>query len=116
MVIKKHQIKKHHSVFWKRKLEAQQKRISYLAGVAQESKLCEDARVLKHAKNLHSKELKNAEKEFYTKRYETNLGKWAQLKEETGKGNKGLVKYIINGKETFSPTILANEFTSSSLK
>ena len=116
VVIKKNQAKKHQSVYWNRKLESHRKQISYLTKVAQNSKSHEDKRVLKNAKNKHSREIRKTEKEYFTKKYSTNLGKWAQLKENTEEKNKTLIMVVIEGKETTSPTTLANKYSEAITK
>ena len=72
--------------------------------------------MLKHMKNRHTEEIRNAEKIYVSRKYSINLGKWRQLKEDTGDGEKGLVKAVINSKEESSTTTLANKFSKTNLE
>ena len=84
MKIKKEQVRRYKTPYWNNKLEAQRKKISFLTKQAQISKNHEDQRLLKHAVNRHSKEMKKSEKNYLRNKYDTNLGKWKLLKTVTG--------------------------------
>ena len=76
----------------------------------------EDYRLLRNAKNRLSEFTKSAKKEYYKKRYNTNLGKWKEMKLEEDEEDKTLVSAVVNNKVETSPKNLANEFTKSLLK
>ena len=65
--------------------EHQRKQIIFMTKHAQKTQLHEDHRALKHAQNRHSKAMRNAERDFLKNKYDTNLGKWKQINEATGK-------------------------------
>ena len=42
--------------------------------------------------NIHSREIRKANKDYYPKKFNTNLGKWKSLHEEEEQVAKGLLK------------------------
>merc|ERR1712081_109510 len=115
LIINKFQKKRHQCRYWNKFLEAQKKKVDYLNKIFKQSKSHEDYRMLKHAKNRLTKFTKSAKKEFYKKNFNTNLGKWKELKVEEGNENKTLVSAHINNKIECSPKTLANEFSKTLL-
>ena len=116
MVIKKEQTKKHKTPFWNSRLEAQRKQIIFLTKHAQNTNSHDDHRMLKHAQNRHSKAMRNAKRDFLRNKYETNLGKWKQLKDVTGDNKTGLTKVTVEGEEVTSPAQLADLYSEANLK
>ena len=84
--------------------------------LAQNTKTHEDQRQLKHAQNRHSKAMRNAKRDFLRNKYETNLGKWKQLKDVTGDNKTGLTKVTVEGEEVTSPAQLADLYSEANLK
>merc|ERR1711954_545075 len=115
LIVNKFQKKRHQCRYWNKFLEAQKKKVDYLNKIFRQSKSHEDYRMLKHAKNRLTKFTKICKKEYYKKKYNTNLGKWKELKIEEGNENKTLVSAHINNKVECSPKTLANEFSKTLL-
>merc|ERR1712081_140831 len=100
---------------WNKFFEAQKKKVDYLNKIFRETKRHEDYRLLRNAKNRLTKFTKSAKKEYYKKRYNTNLGKWKEMKIKEGNEDKTLVSAVINNKIECSPKTLANEFSKTLL-
>merc|ERR1711954_299442 len=115
LIINKFQKKRHQCRYWNKFLEAQKKKVDYLNKFFCETKKHEDYRLLSYAKNRLTKFTKSAKKDYYKKKYNTNLGKWKELKIEEGNENKTLVSAHINNKLECSPKTLANEFSKTLL-
>ena len=73
----------------------------------------EDYRILKHHKNRYTKDILRAKKNYYKRRYATNLGKWKTLREEEIQEDKSLNTAIVNGNVITSQEKLANEYSKS---
>merc|ERR1711954_533440 len=115
LIVNKFQKKRHQCRYWNKFLEAQKKKADYLNKIFRQTKSHEDYRMLRNAKNWLTKFTKSAKKEYYKKKYNTNLGKWKELKIEEGNENKTLVSAHINNKIECSPKTLANEFSKTLL-
>merc|ERR1711954_185007 len=115
LIINKFQKKRHQCRYWNKFLEAQKKKVDYLNKIFRQTKSHEDYRMLRNPKNQLTKFTKSAKKEYYKKKYNTNLGKWKELKIEEGNENKTLVSAYINNKIECSPKTLANEISKTLL-
>merc|ERR1712081_107448 len=91
LIINKFQKKQHQCRYWNKFLEAQKKKVDYLNKIFRQTRSHEDYPLLRNAKNRLTKFTKSAKKEYYKKKYNTNLGKWKELKIEEGNENKTLV-------------------------
>ena len=111
--IKRVQKCKYQTKFWTKRLEAQRFEINYRTKLYRDNVTHEKFRELRKLKNRHSRDMRKAQKEFYTRKYNTHLGKWKCLKEEEDNTTKGLMKAEVDGKLENSPKILADKFSES---
>ena len=76
----------------------------------------EDFSLVKNRENILRRETKKAEKEYYRRKLQGNLGKWKTLRVITQEEEKTLLRVIQQNKPITSPRQLAQVYTEQVIK